>query len=1160
MYHSPDLVFLNETAIFQHDVSQVTKPIGGEYCYSLNSEDNFDPELPLFKNRSHGGTMILWKRYLDPFITPIKTPSSSFLPILMDIPGSPLSCHVSLYLPTSGRDSDFVENLSLLTNLMSKLTEKHPGLLFFIRGDSNANPKNQTRKILFQHFQEEQNLKRIPIGHNTYHHFTGGGLFDSEIDVILQSKGITSTEVIRKIICKLETPQIDSHHDVIISEFLLPASNVPQQPKILPVAPRILIDRRKVIWSDSGKQEYQQLVSPHLQRLRKSWNPSSSSKSLFSVIINSTNHILSRSASSTNKSVDLNKKQAFKSTRTPQEIASAQSTQKRAFQDLQSILRERNPKPEKIRIAREKLKVSKKNLRKTTRRSNLKSTIKRDEQLHQILSDNPSAVHSFLKSSKNSSSTMIQKLTVGEDTFTEEMVPDGFFQSMSNLKSCNFSELSKNPALSQQFDDYEHIRELCNGKHNIPSISRKKSDDLLRRIRKNVKDLFCITALHYIYAGEEGLEHFNFLLNLVIDDIGLAEVTELNVAHGLIIYKGHGKDKNNERSYCTISTCPFLAKSLDLYVKDLYIDLLEENQAPTQYFGSGSSHELASLLVTETVQFSINNSDKPVFLLFLDARSAFDKVLPQLLVKNLFSSGLSGSTLSYIDSRLRSRSTVYEWDKNLMGPAKDDTGVEQGGVPSGDFYKVHNNEQLKSAQSSMQGVDIGSGIISGVGQADDVLLTSNDIYSLQNLVHLTSSYCHKYSVQLCADKTKLLAISSKFNQPMTDYSKGINPIQIDGVPIKFTSSAEHVGVIRSTSGNLPNILNRISSHKNALGATLSAGLARAHRGNPAASLRIIQLYSCPVLISGLASLFLTPTEFEIVDNHFKVTLENVQKLHQKSPAPFIYFMAGSLPASAVIHQRQLSLFSMICRLPDDPLYAHALVLAKQSTKSWFHQIRNLCLQYNLPHPLQLLDFPPSKSEFKRLVKARILDYWEANLRALAAPEKLPSLKYFHPHHMSLSKPHPLWLTAGSSPYEVNKASVQARMLSGRFRTEKLCSNWSSNPNGFCLAPTCTGVVEDIEHILLECSSLEDTRARLRSTWLAKSATNPFLHQLLIKILVSAPPTLCQFLLDPSTLPEVIALTQIHGDNILRDVFYLTRTWCYSVYKSRQRILGRPHFY
>ena len=161
------------------------------------------------------------------------------------------------------------------------------------------------------------------------------------------------------------------------------------------------------------------------------------------------------------------------------------------------------------------------------------------------------------------------------------------------------------------------------------------------------------------------------------------------------------------------------------------------------------------------------------------------------------------------------------------------------------------------------------------------------------------------------------------------------------------------------------------------------------------------------------------------------------------------------------------------------------------------------------------------------MKARILDYWEANLRALAAPEKLPSLKYFHPRHMS--KPHPLRLTVESAPYEVNKESVQARILSGRFRTEKLCSNWSSNPNGFCLAPRCTGVVEDIEHIVLECSSLEDTRVRLRSTWLAKSATNPFLHQLLIKILVSAPPTLCQFLLYPS-LPEVILILTHLGLN------------------------------
>ena len=239
-----------------------------------------------------------------------------------------------------------------------------------------------------------------------------------------------------------------------------------------------------------------------------------------------------------------------------------------------------------------------------------------------------------------------------------------------------------------------------------------------------------------------------------------------------------------------------------------------------------------------------------MFLIFLDACSAFDKVLPKLLLKNLYFCGVNGEVLGYIDNRLTSRSTVYEWDKVLMETCKDDTGVEQGGVSSGDFYKVHNNEQLISAQSSQQGVDIGSNIISSVGQADDVLLISNDIYSLQNLVHLTTSYCKKYNVQLCADKTKLLVITSKGNKALAEYSEAVNPIHIDGLPIKFTSSAEHVGVVRTTSGNLPNLMNSITSHRNSLRTILPAGVSRAHRGNPAASLRVIKLYSCPVLMSG----------------------------------------------------------------------------------------------------------------------------------------------------------------------------------------------------------------------------------------------------------------------------------------------------------------------
>ena len=104
-----------------------------------------------------------------------------------------------------------------------------------------------------------------------------------------------------------------------------------------------------------------------------------------------------------------------------------------------------------------------------------------------------------------------------------------------------------------------------------------------------------------------------------------ASIDELNTVLANILYKGHGKDRSSERSYRTISICPFLSKALDTYIRDIYSSNWEANQAETQYQGGGSSHELASMLVFEVIQYSLNSLSKPVYILYLDAKSAFDK-------------------------------------------------------------------------------------------------------------------------------------------------------------------------------------------------------------------------------------------------------------------------------------------------------------------------------------------------------------------------------------------------------------------------------------------------------------------------------------------------------------------------------------------------------
>ena len=87
----------------------------------------------------------------------------------------------------------------------------------------------------------------------------------------------------------------------------------------------------------------------------------------------------------------------------------------------------------------------------------------------------------------------------------------------------------------------------------------------------------------------------------------------------------------------------------------------------------------------------------------------------------------------------------------------------------------------------------------------------------------------------------------------------MNSIIINGSQIPFIECAEHVYILRSTEGNLPNIMNKISAHRKALGAVLYTGVAQRHRDNPAVGLKIKKIYGNPVLMSGLSSQVLLGT-------------------------------------------------------------------------------------------------------------------------------------------------------------------------------------------------------------------------------------------------------------------------------------------------------------
>ena len=395
----PDLIFLSEPKIFAHDLHQLKDYFVDKFCSFLNSEDRYDPELPLVKNQAFGGTMVFWRRSLDPFISVHPVSTTSFLPIIYSHPGSPVTIHIALYLPTSGQESEFMEEITLLKIAIEDLKETHPEAFIFLRGDSNVNTKNKDRATIFENFCSTLGLEQIPINHSTYHHFVGNGLFDSSIDIIAHSKNAPSKEKVEKIFCQKNFPEVDSHHDIIMSSVSIPVVSTKPVNENLVTAPRIENTRQKIVWSEDKIGEYQARVAPKLAKIRNDWFIPNSDTSV-SILLDLTNRVLNQDAAATNKSVALKICPKAKSLKIPPEIREAQLHLKRAHKTYKNAVKTNTADTAAVS---ENLKYARKHCRLLTRRLRQPGALARDIQHFSILSSNPSPLFNTIRSSKLSS-------------------------------------------------------------------------------------------------------------------------------------------------------------------------------------------------------------------------------------------------------------------------------------------------------------------------------------------------------------------------------------------------------------------------------------------------------------------------------------------------------------------------------------------------------------------------------------------------------------------------------------------------------------------------------------------------------------------------------------------------------------------------------------
>ena len=198
------------------------------------------------------GTAVVWHCKLNAQVKPVKVVHTRFSAIKIQTNTNTILA-ISLYLPTSGRDEEFSDCLSSLSNFILENTDNRDEVL--IGSDTNCSEKSTLRrKKLYKDFCCELGLVEVGSEVPTFHH--NNTVSKSNIDRFLVTRTLVDNLESVQVECTMETPMNFSSHDLLLSVLAISLSSSEQGSKYSDTYEEY--NRAKVIWNKSDTGQYQE--------------------------------------------------------------------------------------------------------------------------------------------------------------------------------------------------------------------------------------------------------------------------------------------------------------------------------------------------------------------------------------------------------------------------------------------------------------------------------------------------------------------------------------------------------------------------------------------------------------------------------------------------------------------------------------------------------------------------------------------------------------------------------------------------------------------------------------------------------------------------------------------------------------------------------------
>ena len=222
------------------------------------------------------------------------------------------------------------------------------------------------------------------------------------------------------------------------------------------------------------------------------------------------------------------------------------------------------------------------------------------------------------------------------------------------------------------------------------------------------------------------------------------------------IVKDKKGDLESKDNYRPIALTTVLSKLFEILILNRHQCLL---QTTDNQFGFKKKHstDMCVYAFKQVIEYYKSNSS-PVYICFLDASKAFDRVNHSLLLKKLLKRNVPCIIVRTLFFWFTKQCFFVKWDSSLSDAFNVTCGVRQGGILSPIMFNVYVNCLSDKLRSIKRGCYINSVCFNHLIYADDTVLLAPSPRALQALIDECVTFAVDHDLIFNMKKTKSLCI------------------------------------------------------------------------------------------------------------------------------------------------------------------------------------------------------------------------------------------------------------------------------------------------------------------------------------------------------------------------------------------------------------------